>query len=56
VEDHHVDRPEVKAEQSVELTGTNRSIGLIVYSREALGSNAEGGKRSAALLKAPGSR
>ena len=23
--DHHVDRPEVEAEQSVELTGTNRS-------------------------------
>jgi hypothetical protein len=28
VEDHHVDRPEVEAEQSVQLTGTNRSIGL----------------------------
>ena len=27
--DHHVDRPEVEAEQSVQLTGTNRSIGLI---------------------------
>ena len=26
--DHHVDRPEVEAEQSVQLTGTNRSIGL----------------------------
>ena len=25
MEDHHVDRPEVDAEQSVELTGTNRS-------------------------------
>jgi hypothetical protein len=29
VVDHHVDRPEVEAEQSVQLTGTNRSIGLI---------------------------
>ena len=27
--DHHVDRPEVKAGQPVQLTGTNRSIGLI---------------------------
>src|SRR5262249_6825028 len=30
VVDHHVDRPEVEAEQSVQLTGTNRSIGLIL--------------------------
>jgi hypothetical protein len=29
VEDHHVDRPEVEAQQCVQLTGTNRSIGLI---------------------------
>ena len=28
--DHHVDRPEVEAEQSAQLTGTNRSIGLSV--------------------------
>ena len=28
MEDHHVDRPEVEAEQSAQLTGTNRSIGL----------------------------
>ena len=28
VEDHHVDRPGVEAWQHVELTGTNRSIGL----------------------------
>ena len=26
--DHHVDRPEVEREQSPQLTGTNRSIGL----------------------------
>ena len=28
--DHHVDRPEVEREQSPQLTGTNRSIGLII--------------------------
>ena len=27
--DHHVDRPDVEAQQCVQLTGTNRSIGLI---------------------------
>ena len=30
VEDHHVDRPDVEAQQCVKLTGTNCSIGLIV--------------------------
>ena len=30
MEDHHVDRPDVEARQRVELTGTNRSIGLII--------------------------
>ena len=29
MEDHHVDRPGVQAQQCVELTGTNSSIGLI---------------------------
>ena len=29
VEDDHVDRPDVQARQRVELTGTNRSTGLI---------------------------
>ena len=29
MEDDHVDRPGVQARQRVELTGTNRSIGLI---------------------------
>ncbi len=29
MEDHHVDRPDVEAQQCVELTGPNRSIGLI---------------------------
>ena len=29
VEDDHVDRPDVEAQQCVKLTGTNRSIGLI---------------------------
>ena len=28
--DHHVDRPDVKAPQGVQLTGTNRSFDLIV--------------------------
>jgi hypothetical protein len=30
VEDHHVDRPDVEAQQCVKLTGTNSSIDLIV--------------------------
>ena len=30
MEDHHVDRPGVEAQQCVKLTGTNSSIGLIV--------------------------
>ena len=29
MEDHHVDRPGVEAQQCVKLTGTNRSFGLI---------------------------
>ncbi len=33
MEDHHVDRPEVEAEQSAQLTGTNRSIELDPKSR-----------------------
>ncbi len=37
VEDHHVDRPGVDAQQCVELTGPNRSIGL----RLALGRGPE---------------
>ncbi len=31
VEDHHVDRPGVEAQQCVKLTGTNRSIGLLTF-------------------------
>ena len=30
MEDYHVDRPGVEAQQCVKLTGTNSSIGLIV--------------------------
>ena len=30
MEDYHVDRPDVEAQQCVKLTGTNSSIGLIV--------------------------
>ena len=33
MEDHHVDRPEVEAQQCVKLTGPNRSIGLIHAAR-----------------------
>ena len=29
MEDYHVDRPDVEAQQCVKLTGTNSSIGLI---------------------------
>ena len=36
VEDHHVDRPEVEAQQCVQLTGTNRSIGLITLNPPVL--------------------
>ena len=32
LEDYQVDRPEVKAQQCVELTGTNQSIGLTTFS------------------------
>ena len=31
VEDHHVDRLDVEAQQCVKLTSTNRSIGLIAF-------------------------
>jgi hypothetical protein len=33
VVDHHVDRPGVEVPRGMELTGTNRSIGLIVLSK-----------------------
>jgi hypothetical protein len=36
VVDHHVDRPGVEAERSVQLTGTNRLIGLIALIANAL--------------------
>jgi hypothetical protein len=42
VEDDHVDRPGVEAQQCVKLTGTNSSIGLIVLIEYAhLRANAE---------------
>jgi hypothetical protein len=42
VEDHHVDRPGVEAQQCVELTGTNSSIGLITLIKQCpLGSRSE---------------
>ena len=34
MEDHHVDRPDVEAQQCVKLTGTNRSIGLTCSHRQ----------------------
>jgi hypothetical protein len=37
VEDHHVDRPGVEAQQCVKLTGTNRSFGLIQNFRRMQG-------------------
>ena len=43
--DHHVDRPGVEAVQAAQLTGTNRSIGLI-HSRR----NAEANRQPALLL------
>src|SRR5215204_1444210 len=39
VVDHHVDRPGVEAERSVQLTGTNRLIGLIALIANALRAN-----------------
>ena len=52
VEDDHVDRPGVEAQQCVQLTGTNRSIGLIALINQcprsqgdrALHSFSEGGQ------------
>jgi hypothetical protein len=35
VEDDHVDRPDVEARQRVQLTGTNRSFGLIALVAKA---------------------
>ena len=35
MEDHHVDRPDVKARQRVQLTGTNRSFDLIALVAKA---------------------
>ena len=37
MEDHHVDRPGVEAQQCVKLTGTNRSFGLIQSFRRMQG-------------------
>jgi hypothetical protein len=40
VVDHHVDRPGVDAERSVQLTGTNRLIGLIALICDTHAANA----------------
>ena len=42
VEDHHVDRPDVDAQQWVKLTGPNRSIGLIQPTHPAQRQGAQG--------------
>jgi hypothetical protein len=48
VEDHHVDRPDVEARQRAQLTGTNRSFGLIVLvAKELQKSEARNQKQSA---------
>ncbi len=44
MEDHHVDRPGVEAQQCVKLTGPNSSIGLI-HLRSRTQSQARGGRR-----------
>ena len=38
MEDHHVDRPDVEARQRAQLTGTNRSFGLIALVAKAASS------------------
>ena len=49
VEDHHVDRPGVEAQQCVKLTGPNSSIGLI-YLRSRTQPQARGGGRKATMF------
>jgi hypothetical protein len=51
VVDHHVDRPGVEVRQRMELTGTNRSIGLIV-----LIANAHQGVAAREIRPAPFAR
>jgi hypothetical protein len=48
VEDDHVDRPGVDAQQCVQLTGTNRSFGLI-----ALVAKARDGGQTSSLVENP---
>ena len=43
--DHHVDRPGVEAEQSVELTGTNRSIDALERRIQRQGSDKDAALR-----------
>jgi hypothetical protein len=53
VEDNHVDRPGVEAQQCVKLTGTNSSIGLItlIYNaHQGIGGNRPA-KRRAAIVE-----
>ena len=45
MEDHHVDRPDVKARQRVKLTGTNRSFDLIALVAKARARESARGRR-----------
>ena len=67
MEDHHVDRPGVEAQQCVKLTGTNSSIGLIpsrktiarsgnARLRNTISTCVQNTYRSAAITYAPISR
>ena len=46
MEDHHVDRPGVEAQQCVKLTGTNRSFGLIRPPRRMQGPQPPAGSHN----------
>ena len=50
VVDHHVDRPGVDAERSVQLTGTNRLIGLIALICDTHAANAYSSARGKHLF------
>ena len=58
MEDHHVDRPDVKARQRVELTGTNSSFGLIalIYNAHSIEWRIDGNRPALlrSVLRRPG--
>jgi hypothetical protein len=51
VEDHHVDRPGVEAQQCVQLTGTNCSIGLIDLISPSAGFTGKSGDQLLACFR-----